>query len=120
MEYKIEHSKVETSLQLVEERTSLKFTNLKNTVKDITSEFNYPEEVILKAIRNGGFGYYGITRHLSTQLICIWIRTYIESRGNVDIGMARMALTSSKDTLNSLINKGWTSQELENIVNNAN
>jgi hypothetical protein len=42
---------------------------------DIKQEFkDLTVERIIKAIRNGSLGYYGITYKLTTQQICFWIR----------------------------------------------
>jgi hypothetical protein len=56
-------------------------------VEDVFSEFTYLNEVdIKKALRNGGMGLYGKTYKLTTQEICIWIRTFLNENSPQNIG----------------------------------
>lgn len=48
---------------------------------DILSEFpNITEFQAKTALRNGGLGLYGKTFRLSTQELCIWIRTFLNAK----------------------------------------
>lgn len=61
------------------ERTGTDPYNIDGMINDIFSEFPHlTEEQIKKALRNGGLGVYGKTYKLTTQEVCIWIRTYYE------------------------------------------
>jgi hypothetical protein len=63
------------------ERTSTEPFNIDNMVKDVINEFgDVQKDDIIKAIRNGGLGMYGKTYKLSTQEICIWIRSYLKEK----------------------------------------
>lgn len=67
-----------TSLALAFERTGTEPNNLDLMIRDITTEFNnLTVEHLTQAIRNGGLGKYGRTYKLTTQEVCVWIRSYL-------------------------------------------
>lgn len=73
-------TKLSNSILVAFERTGTTPFNIDNMVTDIESEFKYlPTDELIKAIRNGGLGAYGITYKLTTQSICFWIREYIKA-----------------------------------------
>ena len=50
-------------------------------VNDVFLEFpNLNEVQLKKALRNGGMGVYGRTFKLTTQELCIWIRTFLNEK----------------------------------------
>ena len=66
------------------ERTGTDPYNIDSMVNDIFTEFpNITEEQITKSMRNGGLGMYGKTYKLTTQEVCIWIRTYLKDSGPI-------------------------------------
>jgi carbonic anhydrase len=70
---------LELSLLKTELRTGKSLINIQETILDIHQEFkNLGQEKIIKAIRNGSLGLYGLTYSLSTQQVCIWIREYLK------------------------------------------
>lgn len=77
-EVQIQTSSIKESIVLAAERTEKELpTSIDNTVNDIISEFKHLSiENIQLAIKKGALGYSGETYgRLSTQTICIWIRT---------------------------------------------
>ena len=80
-ELTIQTSKITQSLAVALERTQTPPFDLTIMVGDIEREFKkIPIEHIQKAIRNGSLGEYGRTYKFSTQEVCIWIRSYLESK----------------------------------------
>jgi hypothetical protein len=70
---------LELSLLKTELRTGKSLVNIQETMVDIKQEFkDLTVERIIKAIRNGSLGYYGITYNLTTQQICFWIIEYLK------------------------------------------
>jgi hypothetical protein len=77
----ISNQELEMAIAVAFERTATEFYNIQNMVKDVINEFgDVQKDDIIKAIRNGGLGMYGKTYKLSTQEICIWIRSYLKEK----------------------------------------
>jgi hypothetical protein len=75
---------VKLSVVVAFERTGTDVKNIENIVTDLMLEFSHVNtNDILQAIRNGGLGMYGKTYKLTTQEICIWIRTYLKDNSPV-------------------------------------
>ena len=77
-EVKIQISSIKQSIVLASERTEKELpTSIDNTANDVVNEFKHLSiEQIQLAIKKGALGYAGETYgRLSTQTICIWIRT---------------------------------------------
>ena len=75
---------VKLSVVVAFERTGTDVKNIENIVTDLMLEFSHVNtNDILQAIRNGGLGMYGKTYKLTTQEICIWIRTYLKENSPV-------------------------------------
>lgn len=78
-EINIRKLEIQASVLFSMRRTSTTELDIENTVQDIISEFYHiPQEKIIKAIRVGSLGRYGLTYKLTTQQICIWIREFIK------------------------------------------
>jgi hypothetical protein len=82
------NSNIKQSLILALERTNTTPFDLSNMISDIESEFSrISVQDIQKAIRKGALGEYGITYKLSTQVVCFWIRQYLESKNKRNLGI---------------------------------
>ena len=72
-------TKISKSIAFVIERLRIEPFDITNMVNDIQKEFkDLDDEVIITAFRNGSLGMYGQTYRLNTQMLCIWIRKYLE------------------------------------------
>lgn len=72
-------SMTNVTLRLREEMGSKNM--LKIIFQDIRTEFPDLKPIsLVKAFRNGSLGKYGQTYKLTTQILCVWIRKYIESK----------------------------------------
>lgn len=79
---------IKQSLILALERTNTIAFDLSNMILDIQTEFSrVSEQDIQKAIRKGALGEYGITYKLSTQVVCVWIRKYLENKNKRNLGI---------------------------------
>jgi hypothetical protein len=79
----ISNEELKLAIAVAFERTSTEPFNIDNMVKDVINEFGrHQKDDIIKAIRNGGLGLYGKTFKLSTQEICICIRSYLTDKQN--------------------------------------
>lgn len=69
------------------QRTGSEITpeNMALMAKDISSEFSTVDfNVIQSAMRNGALGKYGQTFKLTTQVVCIWVRSEMKLNGIVE------------------------------------
>ena len=72
---------IKISLAMVMERLNMEFKNINMTATDIHQEFKYATLLqIREALRLGSLGNYGRTYKLSTQEVCVWIRSYLNDK----------------------------------------
>lgn len=65
------------------QRVDQEFTDINATAQEIIKEFWYMKvKDVIEAIRCGSLGKYGRTYKLNTQEVCLWIRSYQESKRN--------------------------------------
>jgi len=76
-------NRIEKSIFLAFERTGLvinSMASIQNICHDLKSVFpNIKEENIIAAIKEGALGAYGRTYRMSSQEICIWVRSYLKA-----------------------------------------
>jgi hypothetical protein len=66
---------------MVMERLGMELKDVNMTSLDIHQEFKYVTLLqIREALRIGSLGGYGRTYKLSTQEVCIWIRSYLNDK----------------------------------------
>lgn len=65
-------------LAVAVERTDCEIKNIDNLVLDILEEFKKENIIdIREAIRQGGFGKFGISYKITTQVVGYWINQYL-------------------------------------------
>ncbi len=70
---------IKKSLIIVMQRLNMDFYNIDLTIRDIIDEFKYLKiQQFREALRKGSLGNYGRTYKLSTQEVCVWIRSYLK------------------------------------------
>ena len=79
LETQVSEDDIKQSLVIAMDRIGMDFKNIDATTKDISQEFRLCTlKQIREALRLGSLGNYGRTYKLSTQEVCVWIRSYLK------------------------------------------